>query len=160
MTILEKMKRRSAMSAIKQEIEKEDYGPLVTYKGIYQKLKHKGEVALKDIHAMLTTIENNKNEDDPLGPIEIIESTSGEILFKYLNLNVYVRAYVNVQDSLGIIEWGTYREIEGNIEYFDVFKDRYDMNGSINDDMTHVDFAHVLIPNALTQIIENSDIML
>ena len=148
------------MGIIKREITKEDYGPLITYKGIYKELKHKGEAALKIIHAVLTTIENDKNEDDPLGPIEIIESTSGEILFKYLNLKVYVRSYVNVQDKIGIIEWGTYREIEGDIEYFDVFKDRYNMTGSINDDMTHVDFAHVLIPNALIRILENNDIMI
>lgn len=145
---------------IKREMEKEDLNSLITYRMTYNTLKHAGEVAIENIHDVLTTIENKKDENEPLGPIEIIESSAGKILFKYLNLNVYVRAYVIIKDSLGIIEWGTYRETEGVIEYLDVFKNRYDINGSINDDMTHVDFAYVLIPNAFIRILENNYIML
>jgi len=148
------------MSAIKREIAKEDYGPLLTYKSTYQELKHKGEVAIRDIFLLMQDVEKKKNDSDPLGPIEIINSNPGEILFRYLNLNCYVRIYFIIQDSLGIIEWGTYQETDGFIKYFDIHKDSFDLSGSINNDLTVVDFAHVLIPSAFTQILENRDIML
>ncbi len=139
---------------MKREITKEDYEPLIHYRSIYDELKNKGEKALYDIHTLLQEIE--KNNKDPLGPIEIISVTSNEIIFKYLNIYLYVHILINLIKGIGYIEWGLYNEKNDYLKYERINTDEFDISGSINKTLTTVDFAHILIPNALIKSIKDS----
>ena len=139
---------------MKREITKKDYEPLIHYRSIYDELKNNGEKALHDIHTLLQEVQ--KNNKNPLGPIKIINVTSNEIIFKYLNIHLYVHILINLIKGIGYIEWGLYNEKNDFLKYERINTDEFDMSGSINKTLTTIDFAHILIPNALIKSIKDS----
>ncbi len=143
-------------------ITRESFAPLKPFKILYLKLKEHGETALKDIHSLLKQIQDDKNNDDPLYPIEMLKNDANMIQFKYLGINIYVRTRYNFEKEAGYIEWGTFKEEEEKAtEFTEIHLDEYDKLGNLKKDLTGVNYAHVLLPKALENIfneIQNDDI--
>ncbi len=136
-------------------ITRESIAPLKPFKTVYLQLKEHGETALNDIHSLLEQIQNDKDNNDPLYPLEILKKKVNIIQFKYLGVNIYVRTRYNFEKIAGYIEWGTFEEEEEKAtEFNEIHSDEYDKLGNLKKDFTGVDHAHVLLPEALKKIFD------
>jgi len=137
-------------------ITRESLAPLIPFKKVYLKLKEHGEIALNDIHSLLEQIQNDKDNHDPLYPLEKLKKNVNIIQFKYLGINIYVRTRYNFEKEAGHIEWGTFKkEEEKTTEFKEIHTNEYDKLGNLVNEQTGVEYAHVLLPEALKEIFNN-----